>query len=446
VFTVRGLNVAIELWGAFFCLLGFLSASMFEKKAGKRRLTLQAMFALEFAATMGDAIAGIYRGQMDSTAWIATHVGNLIPFCASFLLGATFTTFLVDRISPHGTWSHRWEIAVWILAIAGSLGAVFGVYYTIDPVSNIYRREALFWIADLIGCIVDFGDLVLLVVNWDNVPKNTRFVMFTYILLPLPLLIVHAMYYGLNLAIIATASAMFLFFIEMQFENSELMAMQQIEIARQQLMLAEKERDLTETRISSMVSQIQPHFLYNTLDSIYCLCTDDPEMAAEAVSLFSDYLRGNLGSLRQTKPIPIEQELGHVRNYLELEAMSSLDTIHYEIEANALGFYVPALSVQPLAENAVKHGVSKRPEGGTVTVRTLAEPDKFLIIVSDDGVGFDKNTVPADGHAHIGIQNISERLKAMCNASLEIESEVGKGTVATITIPRDQKTTQSSRD
>ena len=444
VFTVREMNVAIELWGAFFCVLGFVSVRMFENKVSRRRLTLQSMFALEFAATMGDAIAGIYRGQDGDSAWLATHVGNLIPFVASFLLSATFTTFLVDRVSPRGVRARRWERAAWLLCIAGSIGAVAGLYYTIDPITNLYQRGPLFWMSDLIGGLVVFGDLVVLVANWGDVPKSTRMVMFTYIALPLPLLIVHSMYYGLNLAIIATCSSLFLFFLEMQFENSRIMALQQIALARRELELAEKERDLTETRIASMVSQIQPHFLYNTLDSIYGLCTDDPEMAAEAVALFADYLRGNLQSLRQNSPIPIEQELEHVRNYLELEAMCSYDTIHYRIEPQATGFYIPALSVQPLAENAVKHGVSKRPEGGTVIVRTEETPDCYLITVSDDGVGFDKDTAKADGHAHIGIENISDRLKTMCDASLSIESEVGKGTLATISIPRSQDAAQAA--
>ncbi|MEG1516431.1 MAG: ATP-binding protein, partial [Clostridia bacterium] len=108
----------------------------------------------------------------------------------------------------------------------------------------------------------------------------------------------------------------------------------------------------------------------------------------------------------------------------------------YDIER--ADFCVPALTMQPLVENAVKHGVVKRPKGGTVTISTREWADFYEITIADNGVGFDINEPQVDPDTHIGIQNVRDRLWSMCGGTLSIKSEVGKGTEASIKIPKGE--------
>ena len=109
-----------------------------------------------------------------------------------------------------------------------------------------------------------------------------------------------------------------------------------------------------------MVSQIRPHFMYNALSSIAALCKLDPDTAYDATITFSDYLRGNMDSLKQTAPIPFEKELEHLKKYLHIEKMRFGNKLNIVYDICATDFEIPQLTVQPLAENAVKHGISKK--------------------------------------------------------------------------------------
>lgn len=194
---------------------------------------------------------------------------------------------------------------------------------------------------------------------------------------------------------------------------------------------------LQENRIAIMISQIQPHFIYNTLGTIYQLCKENPEQAAQLVHRFSLYLRGNFSELDSTVPIPFNQELEHVRCYTEIELVRFPDmTVNYDIQAEE--FLLPALSVQPLVENAIKHGLMGLEEGGCITVSAFESPTHYCVRVTDDGVGFDELDLK-DKKKHIGIRNVQERLQIMCDGNLTVESQKGKGTVALIQIPKEGK-------
>lgn len=194
---------------------------------------------------------------------------------------------------------------------------------------------------------------------------------------------------------------------------------------------------LQENRIAIMISQIQPHFIYNTLGTIQQLCKEDPEQAAKLIQNFSIYLRGNFSELDNTVPIRFTKELEHIRCYTEIELIRFPDmTVHYDIQTEE--FLLPALTVQPLVENAIKHGLMGLEEGGTVTISSYEEQTDYCICVSDDGVGFDASGL-TDTKKHIGIRNVRERLKAMCGGSLTIESQPGNGTKVLIRIPKEGK-------
>lgn len=203
----------------------------------------------------------------------------------------------------------------------------------------------------------------------------------------------------------------------------------------------ELENELQKSRVAIIRSQIQPHFLYNTIDSIYHLCEKNPQQAQQTLRDFSEYLRMNLTSLERKAPIPFEAELKHIQTYLALEKMSSDDELNYVFDIETVAFSLPALSVQPLVENAVKHGVGKKAGGGTVTLRTREYADRYEVTVCDDGVGFDPPVTPEDERLHIGIENTRQRLSAICGGTLNITSRPGFGTTAVVTIPKGENET-----
>ncbi len=199
----------------------------------------------------------------------------------------------------------------------------------------------------------------------------------------------------------------------------------------------ELEAELAESRIATMISQIQPHFIYNTLGTIEQLCITEPEAASKLVRNFSLYLRGNFSELDNAKPIRFSKEMNHVKHYTDIEQVRFPDmTIHYDLRS--VEFLLPALSVQPLVENAIKHGLMGLEEGGIVTISAYETEADYVVDVTDDGVGFDMN-VGYDETKHVGIKNIRGRIEAMCHGTLTIESEPGKGTKATIKIPKGER-------
>jgi len=198
----------------------------------------------------------------------------------------------------------------------------------------------------------------------------------------------------------------------------------------------QSERMLTESRISIMLSQMQPHFLYNALAVISRLCDKDPAEAKKAIINFSNYLRANMNLLELTEPIPFENELNHTISFMNLEKAMYGEALKVTYDIQTKNFKIPALTVQPLVENAVKHGIGKKEGGGLITISSKETDGYFFAIISDDGAGFDFAKTVWDGEPHVGINNVRSRLSLQCGGSLEISSKPGAGTVATIIIPK----------
>ena len=204
----------------------------------------------------------------------------------------------------------------------------------------------------------------------------------------------------------------------------------------------EHENDLkARQRMQIMLSQIQPHFLYNTLSAIQYLCEYDPKAAKETTEKFSRYLQGNMSALKDDGEIPFTQELEHTKIYLDIEKVRFEDALCIVYDIRCTDFMLPTLTLQPIVENAVRHGVrGKRKSVGTVRIGTREYPDRYEITVADDGPGFDSNALVMadDGREHIGIANVRKRLEQISGGALRIHSELGKGTVVTIEIPKKQ--------
>ena len=200
--------------------------------------------------------------------------------------------------------------------------------------------------------------------------------------------------------------------------------------------LVKKEKEMAESKITTAISQIQPHFIFNSLSTIKFLVKKDQMEAVEAIDEFSDYLRGSMDSLTRKCCVPFSEELELVNHYMYLEKKRFGDKINIKYDIQLDGFMVPALSVQPIVENAVKHGIRGQLKGGTIEIATKEDTKNFIIQVTDDGAGFDPQAKKEDGKSHVGIANVQKRLALMCEGTLEIESAPQKGCQVTIRIPK----------
>ena len=200
--------------------------------------------------------------------------------------------------------------------------------------------------------------------------------------------------------------------------------------------LLRHEKEQTELQVSAMISQMQPHFLYNSLAVIAALCEEDPGLAAKATNAFSDYLRENISFANKNAPISFSEELSHIEIYVWLEKLRFPKKLNIEYDIKCEAFPVPALSVQPLVENAIKHGICKTREGGTVRICSFDTEQYYTVTVSDNGAGFDVSQTACDNREHLGIENSRYRIREMLGGSLDIASTPGGGTTVTIRIPR----------
>ena len=194
---------------------------------------------------------------------------------------------------------------------------------------------------------------------------------------------------------------------------------------------------MAEQRLQIMMTQIQPHFLYNTLSTIHALCLVNPQKAAEITGKFSAYMRQNLNSLEFTGIVSFDKELEHTRTYSDIE-MIRFPNIRVEYEIEDAAFSIPPLTVQPMVENAIRHGVRIREEG-LVRVSARKTEDGHEIVIRDNGIGFDAEAFAQSDGTHVGIRNVRERIESMCGGSLQIDSRHDEGTTVTIRIPDGEK-------
>lgn len=295
-----------------------------------------------------------------------------------------------------------------------------GLYYSFN-VNNFYHRNAMYplsLIIPLLGGVIDF---TLLIQYRKKVSQATFVCLLSYMILPMLAIIFLFFFYGISLVNIAINISMIFMFIVATVEQSR--------------ELNNKEKEMCDMKIALTLSQIGPHFIFNTLSTIRHLCIKNPQLAAETVDEFTTYLRGNIDSLTNDRMIYFEKELKHVQSYLAIEKKRFGERVNVVYDIKETDFMLPALSMQIVVENAVKHGICKKAGGGAVMIRTERHDNNIYITIEDSGVGFDPENLPDNGRTHAGIANVRSRLENMCHGRLEIESMIGSGTRVRIILP-----------
>ena len=189
-------------------------------------------------------------------------------------------------------------------------------------------------------------------------------------------------------------------------------------------------------RTKIMLHQIKPHFIFNSLEVVRRLYKKTPKEADEAMVKLERYLRANIDALSQDRLVPFQTELRHTKLYVELQQLRFPDELRIEYDLACTDFLIPPLTLQPMVENAVRHGIRGKESGeGTVLITTRQYPSCYEITVDDDGPGFDPENLPEDGQSHVGIANVRERLRFE-GAELRIGPRPGGGTRIMIIIPK----------
>ncbi len=325
----------------------------------------------------------------------------------------------------------KWMSAVSVVML---LACAAGLLTQLLGIADLYATQLPIGALGAAGTL--FGLFCLAYDGLRGKNRNARFTLLTFLPVFLALLLEYLNYYWRFIPMRVAASMGVLLTVLLQLQQLLRLAALQRQEAEQKRRL---ETELTQSRIAVMLSQIQPHFLYNALSSIQCLCRDDPATAEKATENFSMFLRGNMDSLTMDKPIGFDKELEHTQHYLSLEQLRFPDKLHVAYDIETTLFRLPTLTLQPIVENAVRYGVTKTKAGGTVKISTRETDAAFVVTVEDNGAGFDPMQPHDDGRTHIGIENVRDRLARMSGGTLTIESTRGVGTIAVIAIPKGEK-------
>ncbi len=314
--------------------------------------------------------------------------------------------------------------AAWVLVGINAviyLTALFsGICFYIDE-GNQFHRGPLGYTVHIVGLILLLYTLRTAVIEYGGIRMRSSVIPVVIVALIVAALILDTVVdyrkYPVTFitAVVASANVFHYIGLHLQFVREHENALQ------------------AEQRIQIMMTQIQPHFLFNTIATIKALCSKDPKKAAEVAEKFGTYLRQNLNTLNASGLIPFRKELEHTKLYAEIE-MVRFDNIRVEYKVYDDDFKLPPLTLQPIVENSIRHGVRIR-EQGIVEVTARHEENHHVIEVRDNGVGFDPDDTVSSNGQHIGLSNIRERIEGMCGGSLIIDSIKGTGTTVKIIIP-----------
>lgn len=334
----------------------------------------------------------------------------------------------IDKYNRIGVaFSPRKYVKTIIIAWGLALTTLYSVLLFVPSVYHLENGKAVFSIPAYIvlhistkfACICA---LIFIIRHLDVIGKYEAALSFVFTIL-ISVLVIFDELYGVCIGYSLAAIFVFIIYVSIDLHKG--------------LLLERQEKEITLWKTQIMLSQMQPHFLYNVLTTISGMCEmQNATEARDVVNHFADYFRTNLESLDKEKTISFEKELEHIKTYLWLEKVRFDDSLNICYEIGTTDFTVPSLTVQPIVENAVKHGILPKDDEGTVIIRTYETSLDYVIAIEDDGVGFDLTEIQNDEYTHVGIENVTKRLEIICNGSCHIKSEKGKGTVVTIHIPK----------
>lgn len=411
-------DLAILFASFVLVLLGLILSVMNRRAEPITKHYFIRFFAVMLVYMLASLVDQVAYYLAESQVWLvkgALFVESLVPSILLLML----TDFIFDCCGENARSSKLMKgvAALWAVYIILLVVTQFTpVFYGFDS-DGSYFRGALYPLLLIPVILILLLDLAAVIGRRNRLSKRQRNAFLAYILLPAIAMLVQMKLYGLHLTVLATAGAalvMYLFLLEEQVDMNIRQAEEQ---ARQEMEIR--------------VLQMRPHFIYNTLTSIYYMCGESPE-AQKLIYDFTTYLRKNFTAIARTEPIPFEIELEHTAAYLAVEKAQFEDLLFVEYDTPHTAFCLPPLTVQPMVENAVKHGMDPELDPLHITIRTQRLDAGSEVIIEDDGPGIDDEP---NMREDVGIGNTRARLEQMCGGSLEISPREDRGTRVRIFVP-----------
>ena len=414
-------NIALNTFGLVVTLIIFFSCLEERLKKENSSNGLILVMIAVMVALIADTVGWIGEGH-PSLAYM-TAIGNTVAACAGYIATFFFMLYLKKSVFRD---NKTVTVVVIIFAVLCLISILFvsnnaytGASFTVDESGHYVHGDShMAMLAHLQFPIVTFVTIILMSSVARGVRARNKIFYVTFAAFPAIGAVIDYLFHGYSLTYIGMVVGIMIIYTNIYLQKRQL---------------------ISEQKTALMMSQINPHFMYNTLTTIASLCEISPKEAKSLTIEFSSFLRQNLDTLTTTELIPFEQELRHVGCYLKIEKARFKERLNVVYAIDCKEFNVPALTIQPLVENAVRHGITKKSSGGTVKISTYCTEDAHVIEVKDDGVGFDDSTITNDGRSHIGLNNVRNRLKDMCGGTMEIKSMPGVGTRITVSIPNKKR-------
>lgn len=431
-FEVSQLNVCLFIFSATIILFIFIGALTDVKKHASFMKCFVCLLAADILMQLGES--GIWFFEHNSEMTVVLNISSAMSFGFGYVMAALYGYCLVGFIESKNNQKIS-KVPVRIMAgLCGimvflSIASIWNGMFFFITESGGFTEGPLYPLTRTFDKLSIAFESLLVIWHCKKLGLKNTVLLLSFSILPI-LGMTLQMYWDPTPQYLATTLALVIIYVLFHSEITS--------------RLAKAEISLSQSRIAVMLSQIQPHFLYNVISSIQELCITDPDMARKALGSFAEYLRGNMDSLTDTSPVHFTREMSHVKNYLMLEKMRFGDELHIIFDIKEKDFFLPSLTIQPLVENAVKHGIGEKENGGTLVISTRREGNYIIIEITDDGIGFDTENFDSydSKKSHIGISNIKTRLSQLPGSSLEIKSSPGEGTKAVIKINTEKRSNE----
>ncbi len=413
-------NVFLDWLGMFVLILQYLSMVRVSRPMALDQY-MMGMILAEYFYLFTEAVYWMIAGRPENRIPILINetLYCLCPLALSLLFWYLIRAW-TDREKRRRTALDRVVDSLAALGTLLLLGNLFGGYYfRIDPPSGAYIRGSLFSVRKLVVMLILSCCVIQILL--ERLPWREKVVFLSFPLAPMAVTVFSWIQAQPTLVSISA-------FCMVTFVYTNL-------YTRRNMELLSRRQALTESRLRGLQAQLNPHFFYNALASVSGLCETDPKAAETLIGEISAYLRSNVTQQDQDMMTGFEDEMENVRHYVHI-VKTRFPSLKVEYDLQAVDFELPRMTLQPLVENAIRHGMKRRFRGeGTVTISTVERPEAWVVTVADDGEGF-MLPLPEDGEKHVGISNVRTRLEMLCGGRLEINSAPGRGTVCTIRIPR----------
>ena len=415
-------NFAAAISGLLLAILGLFLNLITPYAEGWNRKFYKVFFPILIAYIASDIVEQISFYFLGEDFWILTKTGIFLESFFSSLLVLLLTVQILHYAGEPVKKNLVFRLEAIILGIYLALLIVTQFtdkIYTVTE-ENVYSRGPLYFLLLIPPALMTIINIIYIILKRDTLSRSQIKAFLLFLLIPFGCILIQMFSYGLLMIVIGTSVASLFMFGYLMTD-----------VAAEQIRQKEENAIL---KTETAVLQMRPHFIYNTMTSIYYLCEQDPLKAQKVTLDFTTYLRKNFNAIATQDMIPFDEELIHTKAYLAVEQVRFEDTLIVNFNTPHTEFCLPPLTLQPIVENSVKYGVD--PEESVplnITITTRKTEDGSIITIEDTGPGIDD--AGNNDQPHTAIRNIRKRLELMCHGTLTIQNRHSGGTEAIIFIP-----------